>query len=140
MVNFDYDCGYSKGCTDTWEAAKKVILPVDEGGLMNTELREIFGMTSFTSILRNYSAAGAMAKIADYEKTHKFKPGYIVKNINNSSFTMLVTYIGKQDGLLYGLDCSNGCSCSGKDPDRFVDTGKRVDLSLMFAQMKDNQN
>lgn len=61
---------YVKGLEDAWECARKIVLPIIEGGLKVSVLEEIFGECTYQSVLRKYSAFEAIQKIKEYEQ-HK---------------------------------------------------------------------
>lgn len=59
---------YQKGLSDAWEAAKKIVLSVDEGGLSVQDLSKIFESEGSHYVLRKYSASEAINKIKEYEE------------------------------------------------------------------------
>lgn len=64
IKNDAFDDGYKCGLADAWETARKI--ECDEGIDMNT-LCTIFGRGSSNSIIRDFSASEAIAKIKEYE-------------------------------------------------------------------------
>lgn len=59
---------YQKGLSDAWEAAKKIVLSTDEGGLSVHDLFKIFGNDASRYALKNYSVSEAIKKIKEYEE------------------------------------------------------------------------
>lgn len=58
---------YRKGLEDAWEAARKLVLDSNHGGLTNYDIEEIFGVDEEQAII-NYSASEAIEKIRQYEQ------------------------------------------------------------------------
>jgi hypothetical protein len=58
---------YQSGLSDAWEAARKLVLDSNHGGLTNYDIEEIFGVDEEQAII-NYSASEAIEKIRQYEQ------------------------------------------------------------------------
>ena len=63
-----YDSGYNEGLKDAWEAARKIPLNVNEGGLSANALTTIFGNKSIIQIFKEFSASEVVEKIRQYEQ------------------------------------------------------------------------
>jgi len=64
---------YRRGLDDAWEAARKICLDKEDGGISNGELLEIFKVGSDYSALKKYSASEAVAKLKAYEEKQNDK-------------------------------------------------------------------
>lgn len=58
---------YNNGLNDAWEAKRKIVYPVEYGGLTRDELTNIFRLAPTYDILQRYSAAEAIEKIKEHE-------------------------------------------------------------------------
>ena len=63
----EYERAYQRGLDDAWEAAKKIVLTVADGGLPNETAYVIFGMW-FYQVFRDLSVTEAIEKIRKYEQ------------------------------------------------------------------------
>ena len=63
---------YEKGLNDAWECAKKITLPVSHGGASWEKLKEIYNYPSYPQVMKEFSAAEAIAKM---EKANKIEVG-----------------------------------------------------------------
>jgi len=63
------DVAYQRGLDDAWEAAKKIALAVEDGGLLNETAYVIFGMR-FYQVFRDMSVTEVIEKIRKYEQDH----------------------------------------------------------------------
>lgn len=60
------DDNYSHGFSDAWEFAKKVVLEVNEGGLLARDVLEIFGKANFREILKEFSPQEVIDRFRKY--------------------------------------------------------------------------
>ena len=61
-----YKFGYENGLNDAWDAARKIVLSREDGGLFEYEARKsVFGCGNYMA-LKNYSASEAVKKIRQY--------------------------------------------------------------------------
>jgi len=81
MKELDHS-GYQKGLEDAWKVAKRIFVPIDDGGLSNEELEEIFGMYSAARIFNNFTVTEAMEKLRAYEEG-RFRVGDIVAGVTH---------------------------------------------------------
>lgn len=59
---------YQRGLNDAWEAARKIYLPTEYGGIHADVKRQIFNNTSASGIFEKVSASEAIEKIRQYEE------------------------------------------------------------------------
>lgn len=66
----DSDKFIEQGRNEAWEAARKIYLSVENGGLPAIEIKKIFGINYeyFSTILKKFSASEAIKKLRDYEE------------------------------------------------------------------------
>ena len=62
---------YNRGLDETWEAVRKIIEDVVDGGYSSDVLREIFGVSTVQSIFKLNTASETIAKIKEYEDKQK---------------------------------------------------------------------
>lgn len=67
-LDVERDKAYKKGLEDAWEAAKKIVLGVNNGGLSDGEIMTIFNKP-FTGVLVENTAAEVVTKIQEHEKS-----------------------------------------------------------------------
>lgn len=80
---------YEDGLNESWEAVKKIMCIVGSG-LTLVERGEIFGETFASTILENYTAAEAIAKLEEYE--NRIKVGdEVVDDIGKKSVVVRVS-------------------------------------------------
>ena len=96
-----YKLGYENGLNDAWDAARKIVLSREDGGLFEYEARKsVFGCGNYMA-LKNYSASEAIKKIRQYEQEQEdFKVGNEV--INDEDIRGAT--VDMDDYLLYVLD------------------------------------
>ena len=64
------DEAYQAGLNDAWEAARRIVVDTDHGGLALGTLSEIFGTQSCSYIMRENTAQQAIDKIKAYDGKH----------------------------------------------------------------------
>lgn len=57
-----------QGRKEAWEAARKIALDTDDGGISKDELKEIFGSLSFYNLIKYLSASEVISNLREYEK------------------------------------------------------------------------
>ena len=127
---------YSQGLADAWKLAKKIVLSPYNGGMSSGTLDEIFDKYSdMDSVLMNYTAEEALAKIEAYEKERaEVKIGdEVVHGIGGCETKFIVTSMS--DGMIRGFD-SNGITHSFTFPNRFITkTGKHIEIESLLKQI-----
>jgi hypothetical protein len=129
-------CGYcneyQRGLDDAWEAARKIVC--DEGIDMNT-LCTIFRRGCSDSVIRDYSAAEAIAKLKAYEEKQKatddIKVGDEVRH--DRGWSAVVTSI---DNVGLSVMDYNGEVASYSDISKFTKTGRHFDIDKILEAMK----
>lgn len=98
--------GYQIGLNDAWEAAKKIALPLNEGGIplfSNIFTKLTDGIYDLTDVFKNYSASEAIDKIKEYEKKNKkedFNMGDEVKD-NLDTVSIVICKSEEEEGYVY---------------------------------------
>lgn len=67
-LDVERDKAYKKGLEDAWEAAKKIVLGVNNGGLSDGEIMTIFNKT-YSGIFVENTAAEVVSKIHEYKRS-----------------------------------------------------------------------
>ena len=106
----DYSLGKKMGLNEAWKAVRKIVAPVDDGGLSSEELIEIFGYDIFQNIFTAYDATEVIDRITRYEKTHKFEIGdEVTKDCNmNLILKGVITRIEGDSVYIMWSDGSSG--------------------------------
>lgn len=77
-----YKLGYENGLNDAWEAARKIALDKEDGGLDTVAYCEIFGYgKGYGAVLKTFTASEAIEKIRAYEQTKEDKNFDEVKDV-----------------------------------------------------------
>lgn len=61
---------YQKGLSDAWEAARKIVLSRDDGGIEYEVKKEIFGHTNY-NIIRDFNVSEVIEEIRAHEQAQK---------------------------------------------------------------------
>lgn len=72
-VKLRVEGAYQRGLDDAWEAARRIVVDTDHGGLALGTLSGIFGTQSYSYIMRENTAQEAIDKIKAYEDEQKKK-------------------------------------------------------------------
>ena len=72
QIETNADKEYQRGLDDAWEAARKLMLDTNHGGLTNYEIEEIFGVDEEQTLIA-YSASEVIEEIRAYEQAQKEK-------------------------------------------------------------------
>lgn len=86
------DEAYQRGLNDAWEAAKKVVLNPDEGGLDIQELNEVFNCATIQQVFRRYTLSEVIAKLKAHEEKQKAD-----EEIKVGDFSGLIDYLSQFD-------------------------------------------
>lgn len=62
------DEAYQRGLNDAWEAARKICLEDDDGGIPASAINDIFSVRNYRNALRDFSVSEAIEKIRQYEQ------------------------------------------------------------------------
>lgn len=128
---------YQRGLNDAWEAARKIYLPTEYGGIHADVKRQIFNNTSASGIFKKVSASEAIEKIRQYEQEQEeqIQVGDEVRNIR-SGWTAVVARISDDDCLT--LMDGNGAVADGYEITRFTKTGRHFpEIAAVLQKMKE---
>ena len=143
-----YEDGYKRGLVDAWEAAKKIALDKEDGGLDTVAYCEIFGYgKGFGTILKKFSASEAIEKIRQYEqKQEEIKVGDVVRIKSAPEVEIWVTDIDEDGNLLSGLAlktvddyCDMGDTYANMGVCKFERTGRHYNVPTVLEKMKEGQ-
>ena len=114
------DEAYQRGLDDAWEAARKICLGKEDGGISNGELLEIFKVGSDYTALKKYSASEVIEKLKAYEEKQKADDEIKVggermkaKIVKNEDCAFLYWTCSNCNSLV--LEHDNFCSNCGAD-------------------------
>lgn len=72
-VSDDIEAAYQRGLNDAWEAARKVYLPENQGGLSIFELNYVFDVRHINTLFTEFNAKEVIEKLHAYEAEKKAK-------------------------------------------------------------------
>lgn len=134
---------YQRGLADAWEAARKIVLSTEDGGLFEYDTRKaVFGCGNYMA-LKKYSVSEAIEKIRQYEqKQEEIKVGNEVKAFEKKPF--IVTGFGygddEEDVYCHGFVTENGISTSAKK-NSCVRTGRHFsEIAAVLEKMRGEPN
>ena len=135
LLDAERDSEYQRGLDDAWEAARKVALNSNDGGLGIEELDEIFGCYALQQVFRQYSAQQTIEKIKAYEEKQKaddeIKVGDEVEVLNSGSKYLIAWISGTR---LCGF-AHDGVTCR-LQPSDVRKTGRHFDIAKILEEMK----
>lgn len=102
---------YQRGLNDAWEAAKKIFLPVHQGGLPASALIQIFGNSPIEYSLEDYSASECIEKIRQYEQEkeeQKEEKPIPVEDVMRQYLDMFCKGRSCTGCVLHDFTCGNG--------------------------------
>lgn len=131
---------YNDGLADAWEAARKIYLPIEYGGIPADVLRQIFNNKSASGIFKKVSASEAVEKIRRYEQEkEEIQVGDEVIPRETEYDTMIVTRLWKDD---YDSDCIDAIGFDGRISSFLVSrvskTGKHCEIAEVLQKMKES--
>lgn len=122
---------YNRGLNDAWEAARKLVHPVN-GGYTDDEKEMIFDNLTSDSILLHYTASEAIDKIKEYEqqKQDTIQVGdEVYSEMNDLRFIVTRIITSKHMDITvkrYEGICTDG-ACYDNLPEDIVKTGRHFD-------------
>jgi hypothetical protein len=132
------DTAYKKGLEDAWEAARRIVVDTDHGGLALGTLSEIFGTQSYSYIMRENTAQQAIDKIKAYEDgkhSDRIEVGDEVRTRDGApNHTFLVTKV--TDSHVYGISYDGSWNYWTKD--EVTKTGKHYDIASILEAMRND--
>ena len=128
---------YQRGLDDAWEAARKVALNSNDGGLSIEKLDEIFDRYTLQQVLKEYTAKQAIEKLQAYEEKQKAEDEIMVGDeVKWNSDLITVTRLYDDGGL-------NWCDGIGNDGRAFHileenvrKTGRHFDIKSILEEMR----
>lgn len=72
---YDPESEYQRGLNDAWEAARKVYMPENQGGLSSFELDYVFGIGGVGMLFTEFNAKEVIEKLYAYEAKKKAEKG-----------------------------------------------------------------
>ena len=123
---------YQKGLEDAWEAAKKIVIDTDHGGIAMGTLCEIFDTRSYSYIMRENTAQEAIDKIKAYEdKKDRIDVGDEVATETGKKYTVVSFGDG---GNVCGFNMEG--KWTGWNPKKVTKTGKHYDIQSILEAMR----
>lgn len=93
---------YQKGLKDAWEAARKICLEEDDGGIPASAIKDIFNVRNYRYAVKDYSASEAIEKIRQYEqKQEEIKVGDEVEAMAGNAVVIEVIDGGQTVRYMY---------------------------------------
>ena len=128
---------YEQGLADAWEAARKIVCRISDGGYTQDLLDGIFGSHNYQSIMAQYSASDAVEKISKYEPEEQIQVGDEVKwNGDEPDAMFVVTHID-ENGYISGIN-SEEMRYARRNPENWTKTGRRFpELVELLRKMKE---
>ena len=148
VLNSDYinehygslqDEAYQAGLNDAWEAARKIVVDTDHGGLALGTLSGIFGTQSYSYIMRENTAQDAIAKLKAYEDKHsdRIEVGDIVERYIDGKLDSKGIYLQEEGGYWRCLFDTGAVLMTFAYPKgQFKKTGKHYDIQSILEAMR----
>ena len=129
------DEAYQRGLDDAWEAARKIVLSVDDGGLSVYDVSKVFGGESSCYVFKKHSASEAIEKLKTFEEKQKaddeIKVGDEIRH--DRGWTAVVTSIDNVGFSVMDLDGEVG---SYSDISKFTKTGRHFVIPKILEEMQ----
>ena len=127
------DEAYQAGLNDAWEAARRICLGREDGGISNNELMEIFKVGSDCTALKKYSAQEAIIKLKAYEdkRSDRIEVGDEVATETGIKYTVVSFGHG---GTVCGFNTEG--KWTGWKPKEVTKTGKHYDIASILEAMR----
>lgn len=130
---------YQSGLADAWMIARKIVLPVQDGGYSPLFLNSVFGCSRDQTIMATVSAQEAIEKIRQFiaQDDEKIKQWDEVEYVScGETYSFIVTRIDEEDGFLFGFNRETGNTdyCDIKEARK---TGKRFTEINEIMQKKE---
>lgn len=124
-----YEDGYQQGLSDAWEAARKIMNP-----LQNYK-DEVFDGRTAECIFDVFTASKVIARIKAWEEKQKIKVGDIVRLKDNPELNLWVTSTPDENGILFGLELKE----VGANERKFERTGEHYNIGKVLEMMRKEQ-
>ena len=131
---------YQKGLEDAWEAARRIVVDIDHGGLTLGTLSEIFGTQSCSYIMRENTAQEAIAKLKAYEDGKHSDRIKVGDEVDWSGDKYIVTYLNydieTSEIKDYDLLAYDGSVVDHVLKHCFTKTGRHFDIASILEAMR----
>lgn len=88
---------YQRGLNDAWEAARKICLEEDDGGIPASAINDIFNVRNYRYAVKDYSASECIEKIRAYEQKQKeIQVGDEIVCSNGEKYVVFIVYDEKK--------------------------------------------
>ena len=133
---------YLRGLADAWEAARKIVCRISDGGYTQDLLDRIFGNRNYQSIMAQYSASDAVEKISKYGSEEQITKGDVVRLKSAPEVEIFVTYA--DEGYVGGIaltEVDDSCEIGDQYTDirihKVEKTGRHYEIAAVLAKMKE---
>ena len=134
------DEAYQAGLNDAWEAARRIVVDTDHGGLALGTLSEIFGTQSYSYIMRENTAQEAIDKIKTYDnkRSDRIEVGDIVERYVDGKLDSKGIYLQEDGGYWRCLFDTGAVFMTFAYPKgQFKKTGKHYDIASILEAMRE---
>lgn len=130
--------GYELGLSDAWEAARKIEMEPNNGGLSFDEMSNIFKKTSAGAVFEDYTPQEAIAKIKAYEDSKEIKRGDEVDHQGLKSIVIRTC----PDAVYTVTSIGTTPKYTGGDIQRLVKTGRNFadKLDALLSEIGGHDN
>jgi len=129
LLDAERDAEYERGLNDAWDAARKINMEVDDGGLSVPDLGKIFAISGNCAIMRTFTAKEAIDRIKAYEaEKDEIHVGDEVKG-NSSPWVVTRIY----EDLLKGIDAVGDVRASRMES--IHKTGRHFDIEPILKEI-----
>ena len=140
------DEAYQRGLNDAWDAARKIVLSREDGGLFNYEERKAVFRCGNYMALKTFLAPEAIEKIRQYEQEQKeIKVGDEVQHRNHSGIKVIV--LNKDDDAITAIAVTNvpfACKVGemyiNRDAKDWEKTGKHYEIAEVLRKLKEKES
>ena len=115
---------------EAWGLARRIVMSEMDGGLLPSEMREIFGIDKVGRILKNNTPQEARDKIRAWEESKEIKVGDVVK-VAWSIEPFVVTKTGDYWTYGIGMDGAQHSWITNE----CIKTGKHIDIQSILDQI-----
>ena len=142
QVKKDYDAFYEQGLADAWDAARKIYLDSDKGGLAPREFTVIFDNMNMQDVFAKLSASDCIEKIRQYEHGEKITKGDVVRIKSAPEVEILVTYADEEHVSGIALtEVDGNCEIGDQYTDIVIHkvekTGKHYEIAEVLQKMRE---
>ena len=125
--------GIKDGMCEAWEAARKIVVDTNHGGIALCTLGEIFGAQSYTYIMTDNTAQEAIDKLKAYEHkdSDRSEVGDEVATETGIKYTVVSFGHG---GTVCGFNTEG--KWTGWKPKEVTKTGKHYDIASILEAMR----